>query len=436
MYKKKVLIISYYWPPSGGAGVQRWLKFSKFLPQYGIEPYIITVDEKYAAYPKIDRSLEEAVLPNLKVFKTKSFEILNLANKTTRKEMPYGGFTNVNKQSLWMLVSRFLRGNFFLPDARRGWNKYAYRKAKEVISKYNIDTLITTSPPHSVQLVGLRLKQKLKIRWIADLRDPWSDIYYNKDLFRTKIADYFDKKKERKILENADELITICTSVKNLFSEKTKKLKSDNFHIILNGFDNDDFVRFPEEKFDEFILSYVGTIAASYKPEAVFKAYKNVIEKNRDVHFKLRFVGSVPDEIKKLLHEIGLSEYCEFTGYLPHNQAVEYMKQSSALLSIFPKTADYDGVPGKFAEYIAARKPIISLATKTGDAAKILQKTEAGKTFGENEQKEIEIFLEELILKHRKKIPLRRENTMERQKISRKYGTAQLAKIIKQTDKL
>ncbi|MEJ2628853.1 MAG: hypothetical protein P8078_09880, partial [bacterium] len=163
--------------------MQRWLKFTKYLPEFGIKPYILTVDVKYASYFQVDESLKKDIPPDITVFTTKSFEALNiLSTLIGGKNVPYGGFTNVNKRSFLQYILRFIRGNFFIPDARVGWNGFAYRKAKDIIKKYKIDTIITTSPPHSTQLIGLKLKKKFNIPWIADFRDPWTDIYYYNDL--------------------------------------------------------------------------------------------------------------------------------------------------------------------------------------------------------------------------------------------------------------
>ena len=160
---KKVLIITYYWPPSGGAGVQRWLKFAKYLPEFGWQPVILTVDPQYASYPQRDESLSSEVSSDCLVYTTKSFEFYNFYKLISgKKEVPYGGFANESKEGTLQKLSKFIRGNFLLPDPRKGWNKYAFRKAVELITQHNIDIVVTTSPPHSTQLIGLKLKQKLK----------------------------------------------------------------------------------------------------------------------------------------------------------------------------------------------------------------------------------------------------------------------------------
>ena len=186
---KKILIITYYWPPSGGAGVQRWVKFVKYMTTMGIEPFVLTVHPDYATYPQTDLTLEKDIPDNVQVFYTKSFELYSLYKKiSSNKEVPYGGFSNTRKLDIKEKILRFIRGNFIIPDPRKGWNKYAIKKAKELIRLFQIDTVITTSPPHSTQLIGLQLKNQLDIKWLADLRDPWTDIYYFRQMYPTFLA--------------------------------------------------------------------------------------------------------------------------------------------------------------------------------------------------------------------------------------------------------
>ena len=174
---KKTLIITYYWPPGGGAGVQRWLKMARHLPDFEIEPFILTVDPGYATYPATDNTLENDIPRGLKVFKTKATDYFRILSKD-KKAISSAGFAKEGKNSFREKVARFIRGNIFIPDPRRGWNRFAFGKAVEVIDNNGINTVITTSPPHSTQLIGLKLKKRFpEIKWIADLRDPWTDIY-------------------------------------------------------------------------------------------------------------------------------------------------------------------------------------------------------------------------------------------------------------------
>ena len=274
---RKILIITYYWPPSGGAGVQRWLKFAKYLPEFGWQPVIMTVDPECASYPQRDESLLSEVDPNCLVFTTKSFELYNFYKILSGKmEVPYGGFANDSKEGLLQKISKFLRGNFLLPDPRKGWNKYALKKAVELIRQFDIGTVVTTSPPHSTQLIGFKLKKMLNIKWIADLRDPWTDIYYYNQFMHTTLARIIDKRYERKVVENADVLITVSEDVKRIFAEKSDLPIAVKTVVIPNGFDEDDF-RIKEVPIEtKKIITYTGTISEVYDVDCFLTALQNL----------------------------------------------------------------------------------------------------------------------------------------------------------------
>ena len=188
---KKVLILSYYWPPSGGAGVQRWLKFSKYLFDFDVEPIVLTVDEQYAEYPNLDLSLVQDVHPKLKVHKTKTWEPFNIYKKISNQEKLKHGNVSSKKSIKGKLIN-FIRANFFVPDPRRYWKKYAIKEALSIINKQDIACIITTGPPHSVHLIGLELKKKTGIKWLADFRDPWTNFMFNEDLPRLSFIKKMD----------------------------------------------------------------------------------------------------------------------------------------------------------------------------------------------------------------------------------------------------
>ena len=240
---KKVLLITYYFPPSGGAGVQRWLKTINYLPKAGVETIVLTVDPAVASYPQIDESLCNDVPSGIKIYRTHTREILSLYKKVSpKKEVPYGGFANEPNPNLIQKISRFIRGNIFLPDPRRGWNKYALAKAKEIIETEAIETIVTTSPPHSTQLIGLELKRLYPhLKWVADLRDPWTDIYYNEDLYPTRWAKKRNLRYERSVLLGADQIITVSEQCKRLFAEKTDV--AEKIAVVPNGYDEKDFIQ-------------------------------------------------------------------------------------------------------------------------------------------------------------------------------------------------
>ena len=377
---KKVLIITYYWPPSGGAGVQRWLKFAKYLPEFGWQPIILTVDPSYATYPQRDESLASEIDPGCLIYTTKSFELYNLYKfLSKKKEVPYGGFANEVKEGWLQKVSKFVRGNFLLPDPRRGWNKYAVKKATELIREFNIDTVITTSPPHSTQLIGLKLKQKLAVKWIADLRDPWTDIYYYNHFKHTPLARSIDKRMERMVVENSDLIITVSEDFKRIFVEKSKQDIASKTIVIPNGFDEQDFAVRPVCLETEKVLTYIGTISDAYDVSGLITALSGLsaLMKSR---LKIRFVGNVPVSVEQKFTSTGLS--IEFTGYVEHSKSVEYMLLSDMLLLVIPKVKNNGGIlPGKVFEYLAAQKPILAVGPIKGDLANIMEETKSGQLF-------------------------------------------------------
>jgi glycosyltransferase involved in cell wall biosynthesis len=387
---KKVLVITYYWPPAGGAGVQRWLKFTRYLPEFGVEPFVLTVKERAATYPQIDASLERDILPHLKVTKTDSFEPLKLYGKLFgREKIPYGGFANVSKEGLMSKLSRFIRGNFFVPDARKGWNKFALQAARLLISENNIEHVITTGPPHSTHLVGLALKKELGIHWIADFRDPWTDIYYNDQLLRVPSARKLDQRMEMEVLQNADVVVANCRSNASLLQSKGES--KAQFISIENGFDEDDFTTPAETDSDVFKLVYTGTMAASYRPEVLFDALLQL--KTEGFKFEFHLAGNLAPDILETEACQKLKDELKLHGYLPHKQSVALLAKAQVLVNIFPETGNDKGIPGKLFEYLAARKPIVNIGPKDGDAAHLLVECDSGKTFGRSESATLAQYL-------------------------------------------
>ena len=394
---KRVLIITYYWPPSGGAGVQRWAKFVKYLPHFGWEPVVLTVDPEYATYPQLDESLLQDIPPGIRIFRTRAFGVYSLYKKvSSNKEVPYGGFANTTKLNLKERILRFIRGNFFLPDPRRGWNPYALKEARRIIREMGITHVITTSPPHSTQLIGLKLKKDFQLKWIADLRDPWTDIYYYKDLYPTSLATCFNKRWEKQVLQSADLIFTVSDSLKELFGTKTG-IDAGKIKIIHNGYDPDDFTNIPgETNTARFIISYVGTISHSYNITGFLKAWQSLPDNIRN-SILLRFIGRVPAEVREILQCAIPDHQLEIMGYLPHHEAISHMGASSALLLVIPEAENNRGiVTGKLFEYLAVKKPVLLLGPPDGDAAQIIRRTERGIVCDPADTANISSALEEL----------------------------------------
>jgi len=393
---KKVLIITYYWPPSGGAGVQRWLKFVKYLPQHGWTPVVLTVDPSKATYPQRDESLMGEISHEAEIYKTPTFELYNLYKKASKnKEVPFGGFANQSKDSFKETVLKWIRGNFFIPDPRRGWKKYAVKKAKELIKKNNIKYVITSSPPHSTQLIGLTLKRKLGVQWIADLRDPWVDIYYYNQLYPSVFATRLNKHYEKRVLTCADQVITVSKDLQRIFSRKKEGIEP-KIHVIPNGFDADDFNDNTDFVSNENItISYVGTISEKYNIEGFIEGLLLLPEAMRK-RLKIRFIGTLSNKLHQSFCDAGFRNHLEIIGYVDHAKAIAYMVTSDILLLIIPDVPNNAGiVTGKLFEYIASLRPVLCIGPVHGDAADIISETNTGATLDYHDSKGISEFVME-----------------------------------------
>jgi len=393
---QKVLIVTYYWPPGSGAGVQRWLKFSKYLTKQGWQPVILTVDPDFAVYPAIDKSLNYEIPPDLTVYKTRARNYFRLYKKDKSK-IPSAGFAIDEEKGIISRFSRFVRGNFFIPDPRKGWNRYAFEKACEIIETQKIDRLITTSPPHSTQLIGLRLKKKYPVmRWIADLRDPWTDIYYYDKFYPTFLSREIDRGYEKSVLKYADRIITVGKSLKEIFSSKVPGIEG-KIEVISNGYDEDDFKGINPSKPEIFTISYIGTLPDSYPLNGFLNALKILIASGRD--FRLKFIGFVSSGQRDLIASALEKSKVEYIKYVDHRSAIRYMLDSSALLLIIPDHGSSRSIiTGKLFEYIAAGKSIICLGPVDGDAAGILAETGHGRTCIYDDSEGIAEYLKTLAL--------------------------------------
>ena len=387
----RVLIITYYWPPSGGAGVQRWLKFAKYLPQYGWEPYVLTVDPDYAAYPALDTSLEADIPEKTSIYRTKATDWFRLYERDKSK-IPSGGFATNKDDTFKGKLSRFIRGNFFIPDPRRGWNRHAFKKACQLIEENDIKHIITTSPPHSTQLIGLQLKKRFpEIKWMADLRDPWTDIYYYDLFYPSFIAKKIDLDYERAVLRHADIITTVGPSLGKHFESKSPGA-APKIKIVYNGYDESDFENVVASKPDRFTISYTGTLSESYPIDGFIKAISQFIGKGEKV--KLKFTGHISDKLKeKFVSAIG-NDNLEFIPYSDHRAVIVQMLSSSMQLLVLANDAQNRSfLPGKLFEYIASGKPVLCLGPVNGDTAEILEKGGFGKCFDYDDIREIAEFI-------------------------------------------
>jgi glycosyltransferase involved in cell wall biosynthesis len=423
---EKVLIITYYWPPGSGAGVQRWLKFSKYLPSFGVEPVILTVDPEYATYPATDILLEKEISTEIKIYKTRATDYFRIYTNDKNK-IPSAGFASNIESGIKDKFMRFIRGNFFIPDPRRGWNNYAFRKACEIIKNEGIKYIITTSPPHSTQLIGLKLKKKFPdIKWIADLRDPWTDIYYYDQFYPTFISKIIDRSFELQVLKTTDKIITVGQSLRDLFIKKLPRLEN-KIEVITNGFDEDDFSKLNSINPVKQTISYIGTLSDAYPIIGFLDALKSLRDKNID--FNLKFVGTVSSKQKDLVISRTEKSSVDFIPYVDHSIAINYMLGATILLLIIPDhQSNKSIITGKIFEYLASGKPVLCLGPTDGDAAEIIRETGNGKSFNYNDVTGIETFLSDL-----KSNPGIYNNNSSA-KFNRKNLTSQFVRIIREME--
>lgn len=376
----RLLVITYYWPPSGGAGVQRCLKFVKHLGGFGIEPTVLTVDPAQATYPVRDESLLAEVPAGVRVIRTATTEPFDSYQKLTGRAVPYGGFANEGKPGLVQQLLRFVRGNLFIPDPRRGWNHHALAAVERLLAAgETFDAVLTSSPPHSTQLIGLRLQQRHGLRWLADMRDPWTDIYYYHDLHHTPLAAWLDARYERQVLTQADAVLVTSPETKRLFLAKLPTLPAAKFHLLPNGYDESDFRQPSAPPTDCLRLTHTGTITELYHIGELLAAVATCAACHPDVPLRLRFVGQVSAELRQQIAQAGLGPATEFIDFVPHEQSIAYLLSASALLMAIPDVPHNFGIlPGKVFEYLAANKPILCVGPAGSDADKLLQECDAG----------------------------------------------------------
>lgn len=376
---KKLLIITYYWPPAGGPGVQRWLKFVKYLPDFGIQP-IVYVPEN-PTYPIVDENLVKEVSEKAVILKQKIFEPYQLAavfSKNKTKKISSGIIPNQKKQSFLDKVFLWIRGNLFIPDARVFWVKPSVSYLEKYILEHGIDTIVTSGPPHSLHLIGLKLKQKLKVNWVADFRDPWTTIGYHKSL---RLSDYAAKKHkalEYKVLNTADTILVTSKTTKTEFEAITNK----PIVVITNGYDVE---KVEKQALDtKFSLAHIGSFLSERNPKLLWESLIELIDEVPDFkkHLEIKLIGAVSQEVLETITQFGLNSYLNNLGYVSHAEAVAHQRKSQVLLLIEINSEETKSIiPGKLFEYMVSNRPIIAIGPKGSDFAEIITDTNTGVFF-------------------------------------------------------
>lgn len=372
----KVLIVTYYWPPAGGPGVQRWLKFVKYLRDFGIEPVVFTAENPY--YPTIDETLKTDIPSGIEVIKCPIFEPNTIVAKLKKSEtQKSAGFLDPNP-SFFAKILLYIRANYFIPDARMFWVKPAVRKIKEYTENNHVDAIITTGPPHSLHLIGAKLKKDLGLKWLADFRDPWTSIDYFHLLPLTKRARKKHFSMEEKVVRSADQVLMVSNHAK-------KKYESfnSNIDVITNGFDTEEGIFKEETLDDKFSITHIGSMNSERNPKHLWEVLEELSEENKDfaTDLELKLIGKVDDTLFKEEIERRNFQNIVRISYVPHIEAKEFQRKAQVLLIVvndYPSAKEM--IPGKTFEYLQAGRPILAIAPEDGDLAAILNKTKAGTT--------------------------------------------------------
>ena len=425
--KKKILIVTYYWPPAGGPGVQRWLKFVKYLPDFGIEPHVYIPENP--TYPLVDEKLVNEISKKAIVVKQKikePYALASIFSKGKAKKISSGIIPEKKKQSFIEKAMLWVRGNLFIPDARVLWVKPSVDFLKKYIIENHIETIITTGPPHSLHLIGLQLKKELTIHWITDFRDPWTTIGYHNKLKLSNWAAKKHKTLEKEVLNYCDEVVVTSPTTKKEFEVIT----SQPISVITNGYDVERVEKKPMDV--KFTMAHIGSLLSERNPIALWEAINELIQENDSFAnlFELKLIGAVSEDVLGSIKKYGIDSYSNHLGYVSHEEALQQQRCSQVLLLIEINSKETECIiPGKVFEYIVSERPIIAIGPKKADFASIIKETNTGKFFTYHEKEILKKHIYELfqlfLSKELKSHPI------GLQKYSRKALTEELVKLIK-----
>ncbi|MCS7076841.1 MAG: glycosyltransferase [Bacteroidia bacterium] len=426
---KKVLFITYYFPPSGGSGVQRPLKFIKYLREFDWEPIVFTVKE--GEYPSIDQTLCKEIPPNLTVLQVPAFEPYKWYKKFTNRTQD----TKIDRTVLegasksWKeRLSIWVRGNLFIPDARKFWIRPSVKFLSKYLKKNSVDAIISTGPPHSAHLIALSIKRKFNLPWIADFRDPWTKIYYHQQLNLSKWAQKKHLQLEQKVLKQADIVVTIGKTL----AQELAQIRELPVEYIYNGYDESDFEPYRNVPlYEKFTLTYMGTTFQNAEESIFWKVLHTWLNNTTDAkaHFQMRMIGKIPQKVKEAIHKAGLSEYVYFSpDVVEHTNAIEEICRSHVLFMSIVQ--DKNMVTGKLFEYIASRRPFFCFCNLDGDAAQIIKECGTGIALDHNNVDGICAYLTQQFERYKIKDYHLVADSESIQRYSRRYQTKELARLL------
>ena len=391
---KKVLIITYYWPPSGGSGVQRWLKFVKYFEEYGITPVVYTVDNP--EYAIVDETLNSDIPNGVEVLKQPIWEPYNIAKFLSKKKSNNAsmGFLT-KKKSIGAKITNYIRANYFIPDARMFWVKPSVKFLKHYLATNHVDAIVSSGPPHSLHLIALELKKELGIPWLSDFRDPWTDIDYLHQLPLSQKSIRKHDRLEKEVLHNSDAVVVVGETMRQSYLSENK-----NTIVITNGYDQGLSESVSKVKRDKkFSITHIGLMNEDRNPSALWKVLSQLCTDNREFSdvLTIRLIGKVSELVLSEIEKYGLSDNFELIEYLPHEEVLEYQKNSQVLLLALNNVDSAKGIiTGKIFEYLISKRPIVAIAPVDGDLAKIIQETKSGDVVDFDDA----VSLKEVIKKH------------------------------------
>ena len=394
MTDKKVLIITYYWPPSGGSGVQRWLKFVKYLPQFGWTPYVCTPENP--SFDIRDESLIKDIPTEAEVLKLPIWEPYDAFKRLSKfftgkaKSSKPSDFISRQDNSFFQKLSTWIRANLFIPDPKVFWVRPTVKFLHDFIKDNNITTVITTGPPHSIHLIGKKLKHKNPaLHWIVDFRDPWSEWGFLESIRTSRWAMSIHKKMERNVLTQADSIIAVTPS----WQKMLEHLSGKKVELLTNGFDEDDFKSITHVRTANFVVRHVGVVNELCNPRPFMLALESLCSTHQEFRNKVKveFIGEADPSFRKFISERkDLEEVTVFVKSISHEELLrQYGTASVLLLVVTGYKSPESYLPGKLFEYVASRLPVVGIGTTDGDAAFVLNDTQAGVMHDSNDSEAI-----------------------------------------------
>ena len=382
MKKKRVLIVTYYWPPCGGVGVHRCLKFAKYLRTFGWEPIICTAENP--EYPVLDEGNAKHIAEGIEVLKTRIWEpytIYKWMMGKKREERITDVFVEEQRAGFRANLGIWIRGNCFIPDARRFWIGSTVKFLTRYLKDHPVDALMTNGPPHSAHMIGYKLKRKFNIPWLADFQDPWTESDSYRRLMLNPISRKIHEAMQQRVFHSADK-VTICSES---WKRDLESLGAHDVGVIFWGYDEDDIQEMTGPLSAKFTISHFGRLGPDRNVSVFWKVVSDLVKNhpNFGKDLEIRLAGFIGEALRDEIAAFGLLNNVKILAHISRKEALAGMRQAQVLLLIINDEPNAQGrLPGKFFEYLASRRPILVLGPEGSDAASILHELHAGRTCG------------------------------------------------------